>query len=386
MGLLDKAGIHLDTSKIKETVGNVLPEKPQVQASGGSPSHNSSDKLTPIEAALKVHMPGAPEGTMVVVGQDQVKRVYEDPVGAKLICVVDEVAELLLMTGLKSEAGKQEDALKQEIIMILSSIAQLGRSGMVHLILATQRNDTALPADLPVTVYRPIEHTNSLSEQQKASTKKLIESLGTNFSLRVDGNTTLEKQEILWSELEPGDIFEDGSIVNGLSTWFEDNTYTFETDSGDTIEASAGHLFKVRIEDDGEVINNKLPFEFSADARKATFEVGTEWVCAYDLWRLYRWSEERGCSEDTGASEDDFSSVVKGSIVVYNLDVNGEKTGKIISVKEARFGTTVRCITTDIGEYNIRGFQSHNTIIPGSLQNNSLALDTKVIVRRKVEG
>ena len=80
----------------------------------------------------------------VPVGMDQIKRKYEDDVGARLIIIVDEVAELVQQSGLKSEAGKAEDAIKQEISMILQSLTQLGRSAGIHCILATQRNDTSV--------------------------------------------------------------------------------------------------------------------------------------------------------------------------------------------------------------------------------------------------
>lgn len=93
---------------------------------------------------IKIHMPNAPEGVYSIVGRDQIKRNYEDSVGARLVIIVDEVAELLQPTGTKNEAGKQEDALKQEISMIIQSITQLGRSAGVHCVLCTQRNDANL--------------------------------------------------------------------------------------------------------------------------------------------------------------------------------------------------------------------------------------------------
>ena len=112
----------------------VKPQKPEVK----SEDTGNSDRF------LKVHMPDAPDGEMVYVGPDQVKRVYEDGVGSRLLLVVDEVAELLMPTGVKTEAGKAEDALKQEIQMLIQSLTQLGRSAGVHLILATQRNYTTI--------------------------------------------------------------------------------------------------------------------------------------------------------------------------------------------------------------------------------------------------
>lgn len=93
---------------------------------------------------LKIHMPGAAEESYTIVGPSQINRIYEDGVGARLVIIADEIAELLQPTGTKNEAGKQEDALKQEISMIIQSITQLGRSAGVHCVLCTQRNDANL--------------------------------------------------------------------------------------------------------------------------------------------------------------------------------------------------------------------------------------------------
>lgn len=93
---------------------------------------------------LKVHMPGAPEGVFVEVGPSQCKRVYEEGMGSRLIIIVDEMAELLMPTKVNNEAGKQEDALKQEISMIIQSITQLGRSSKINMVLCTQRPDATI--------------------------------------------------------------------------------------------------------------------------------------------------------------------------------------------------------------------------------------------------
>lgn len=116
------------------------------------------------EQNLKIHMPDAPEGVYVEIGKDQIKRKYEDEVGARLLIVVDEVAELLQPSGVKSEAGKEEDAIKQEISMIIQSITQLGRSAGIHMVLATQRNDAKI---IPGVVQN-----NSLSLDTKLTVRR----------------------------------------------------------------------------------------------------------------------------------------------------------------------------------------------------------------------
>lgn len=119
---------------------------------------------------LKIHMPGAAEESYTIVGPSQINRIYEDGVGARLVIIADEIAELLQPTGTKNEAGKQEDALKQEISMIIQSITQLGRSAGVHCVLCTQRNDANLISgiiqnnslfiDTKVLVKRKVTNTN----------------------------------------------------------------------------------------------------------------------------------------------------------------------------------------------------------------------------------
>lgn len=119
---------------------------------------------------LKIHMPGAAEKSYTIVGPSQINRIYEDGVGARLVIIADEIAELLQPTGTKNEAGKQEDALKQEISMIIQSITQLGRSAGVHCVLCTQRNDANLISgiiqnnslfiDTKVLVKRKVTNTN----------------------------------------------------------------------------------------------------------------------------------------------------------------------------------------------------------------------------------
>lgn len=78
------------------------------------------------------------------INKHQVKRIYRDDLGGALLLILDEVAELLTMTGVRSEAGKEEDALRSECISLIQSITQLGRSAGIHMVLATQRNDAKI--------------------------------------------------------------------------------------------------------------------------------------------------------------------------------------------------------------------------------------------------
>lgn len=62
----------------------------------------------------------------------------------RLMVMVDEAAELLSPTGAKTDEGKADDQLKGEALVIIGSIARLGRASGVHLVLAMQRPDAKI--------------------------------------------------------------------------------------------------------------------------------------------------------------------------------------------------------------------------------------------------
>lgn len=61
-----------------------------------------------------------------------------------LMIMIDEAGELLSPTGAKTDEAKEADELKGEAIMLIGSIARLGRAAGVHLVIATQRPDASL--------------------------------------------------------------------------------------------------------------------------------------------------------------------------------------------------------------------------------------------------
>jgi hypothetical protein len=75
-------------------------------------------------------------------------RSLPEPPPAVLL-MVDETFALLSPTGIKSEEGKEQDAIKARIGILLSNIARLGRAAGIHQVLATQRPDAkVLPGEL----------------------------------------------------------------------------------------------------------------------------------------------------------------------------------------------------------------------------------------------
>lgn len=65
-----------------------------------------------------------------------------------LLIMVDETYALLAPEGIKSDDGKERDALHARCTVLIGSIARLGRAAGVHLVLATQRPDAkVLPGE-----------------------------------------------------------------------------------------------------------------------------------------------------------------------------------------------------------------------------------------------
>ena len=249
----------------------------------------------------------------IPINKNCVDKCYTDEM-PRLLIVVDEIAELTGKSGIKTEDGKREDALKDEIISNIQSITQLGRSSGIHCILCTQRNDAAIDK---------------------------------NYELSVKRNNNLIS--IKWCDVSIGDEFEDGSKCTYISNWFNDITYKVYIDDS-YITCSSGHLLKVDILNDTTKINSTLDLIKSTDARKAVQEDSTDWIAAEDLYYLQN---------------------------TYKLVSNN----KLITKVEMLSNSEVRCIQTDTGYYRIKDFISHNTVLPGIIQNNPLSLDTLVEVK-----
>ena len=84
----------------------------------------------------------------IEVNYNCVKFIYTDEM-KMLITVLDELAELSMPSGLKDQKSKDQDALRAEVISLVTSITQLGRSTAIHVISATQKpNASVVPTIL----------------------------------------------------------------------------------------------------------------------------------------------------------------------------------------------------------------------------------------------
>lgn len=74
----------------------------------------------------------------IEVNYNCVDFIYTDEM-KMLITVVDELAELSQKSGMKDQKAKEQDALRDEIMGLIASITQLGRSAAIHAIVCTQK-------------------------------------------------------------------------------------------------------------------------------------------------------------------------------------------------------------------------------------------------------
>ena len=99
----------------------------------------------------------------IEVNYNCVDFIYTDEM-KMLITVVDELAELSQKSGMKDQKAKEQDALRDEIMGLIASITQLGRSAAIHAIVCTQKpNASVVPTVLrsnPLALDTLVETSN----------------------------------------------------------------------------------------------------------------------------------------------------------------------------------------------------------------------------------
>lgn len=125
---------YLETDIIKIKVNSVEKEM----------TTNELVELVNTETTSKIEV--CLNGTdWIEVNYNCVNYIYSDEM-KMLVTIVDELAELTQMSGGKDQKSKDQDMLRTEIVSLIASITQLGRSSAIHAIVCTQKpNASVLP-------------------------------------------------------------------------------------------------------------------------------------------------------------------------------------------------------------------------------------------------
>lgn len=230
------------------------------------------------------------------------------------------------------------------LLIVVDEIAELtGKSGIKT---TEGKAEDALKDEILSNIQSITQLGRSAGIHMILCTQRNDAAIDKNYELTIKRNG--EYKTIKWFELEINDEFEDGSKCTYLSNWFKDMTYNVYINN-QFITCSSGHLLKVDIMDIDKM-NDTLVLDRSIEARKSVNEDSTDWVSVEDLYNLQN---------------------------KYSLISNGCKIKNIEKLNES----DVRCIQTNTGQYKILDFISHNTILPGVIQNNPLSIDTLVEVK-----
>ena len=118
---------YLETDIIKVKVNSVEKEI----------TANELVELVNTEAISKIEV--CLNGTdWIEVNYNCVNYIYSDEM-KMLVTIVDELAELTQLSGSKDQKSKDQDMLRTEIVSLIASITQLGRSAAIHAIVCTQK-------------------------------------------------------------------------------------------------------------------------------------------------------------------------------------------------------------------------------------------------------
>lgn len=118
---------YLETDIIKVRVNSVEKEI----------TANELVKLVNTETISKIEV--CLNGTdWIEVNYNCVNYIYSDEM-KMLVTIVDELAELTQLSGSKDQKSKDQDMLRTEIVSLIASITQLGRSAAIHAIVCTQK-------------------------------------------------------------------------------------------------------------------------------------------------------------------------------------------------------------------------------------------------------
>ena len=250
------------------------------------------------------------------------------PFSAKrLLIVADECAELIEPGGLKTSEGKEEDAMKSEIVGLMKSVTQLGRSAGIHMVLAPLSLNTIVPTTTGFTTIGDIEEGTEVFSMNGMPVKTI-------------GVSTVKKAKRMYS----------------ISLIDNDDRKAI------TVNCDHDHYFPVKVRGSVEKCSMERILALSQQGYNLKFlgYLGQEWNVH---------SIERMISEPVKCILVDSKS---HQFLVTDRTSEEWNGGR-------RWNGCVPTITT----YNTQ--RNDASIIPGVIQNNPLALDTKLPIRRKVD-
>ena len=136
-------------------------------------------------------------------------------------------------------------------------------------------------------------------------------------------------ESVFWSDINVGDQFEDGSVVEEIRDWQEKQCVTLKVMDCLPVTVSYDHLVLADIIIAGERVENLAA---SKRAREAIGENDNHWVCAEDILLMHQHGAKILLS-----TQRELLDVVDAGVEV------------------------VRCISTDTGFYETNGMVHHNT-------------------------
>lgn len=327
------------------------------------------------QIGLEIKLPGCDE--FVPLGKAQYNRKYLDDIGPRLLIICDECAELLEPSGGRSTEMKEEDALKQEMVGLIKSITQLGRSSGIHMVLAPLKLTTLIPTTKGIKSMLTIEPGDYVFDSNGNPTKVLSKSEVKMSDKMYDIHVTLQIDKLTYCE----------TMIIGSTSDHRFHVKVMDIETGDSEEkiASAAQIY--------DLINE---FKQNGNSGKHV------WI-KNNLYEDY----ENAQFIPFGSEYENYPHDWMHGLVQYIVEVPNDAARCIeVESEEHLFSITSKDILESaFGDECIEKINSgeiemeevlkyciltHNTqrndasIIPGVIQNNPLALNTKLVAKRKI--
>lgn len=322
------------------------------------------------QIGLEVKLPGMED--FKPLGKAQYNQIFSDDIGPRLLTIIDECAELLEPSGVKTEEGKQEDAMKNEITMLIKSITQLGRSSGMHLVIAPLSIDTIIPlingTFKTMLTIKPGDYIyDSNNNPTKVLSLSEVKQSNILYEIRLtNSNLNNEITIIKADEKHRFPIFNE--IDNKIEILTTEEIYRA---TNSKLNDSKKEIKFVGINNNNfdiisiNIIKNELVRCIEIDSDNHLFAViGSDIVDQSGNSMLDELLKENGCKGSDERSEETSENDGNGENIMINSAIQSKQDW--------------------LSMYSVL---THNTqrndasIIPGVIQNNPLGVDTQVLVK-----